>query len=122
MSTDKEVSTRPKTDIEPVKSGQVQIIGHARDIHMYSLTDREIDQLCSEYASIDFGLFTLCIGLLVAFVIALFTSQMSDRVFATFIALVSVSLLGAVFFGSRAHRRKREAQERAQRIKESREI
>ena len=89
---------------------------------MYKITDTEIDELCSEYTSIDFGLFTLCIGVLIAFVVALVTAQTSDKVFAAFIAITFVSFLGSLFFGLRTLRVKRKVQERAKQIKESRQI
>jgi uncharacterized protein YacL len=116
------IASRKQPDIKPVKTGQIQVIEHVRDIHMYSLTGSEIDELCSEYASIDFGLFTLCIGLLVAFIIALITTQMNDKVFATFVALTFGSLLGSIFFGVRTLKRKKQAKQRAEEIKKSREI
>ena len=89
---------------------------------MFKITDAEIDELCSEYMSIDFGLFTLCIGICVAFIIALITAQMSDRLFATFIAVAFVSFLGVIFFGFRTLRVRQRVKERAKQIKESRKI
>ena len=111
-----------KPNIVPVDPSQVQIIEHGRDIHMYRITETEIDELCSEYMSIDFGLFTLCIGVFIAFIIALITAQMSDKVFATFVAIAVVSLLGTIFFGVRTIRLRRKLKRRAEDIKTSRQI
>ncbi len=122
MSDGKEIIPLPKPDIEPAPPGQIQIIEHGRDIHMYKITDTEIDELCSEYVSADFGLFTLCAGILVAFIIALLTTQMSDRVFATFVAISFASLIGTIFFGLRTLRVKRVVRQRAEQIKASRQV
>jgi glucan phosphoethanolaminetransferase (alkaline phosphatase superfamily) len=119
MSENKEIILLPKPNIEPANPSQVQIIEHGRDIHMFKITDAEIDELCSEYMSIDFGLFTLCIGICVAFIIALITAQMSDKIFATFIAVAFVSLLGVIFFGFRTFRVRQRVEKRAKQIKES---
>jgi uncharacterized protein YacL len=122
MSENKQITPKQSSAIVPANPADVQIIEHGRDIHMFKITEAEIDELCSEYMSIDFGLFTLCIGICVAFIIALITAQMSDKVFATFIAVTFVSFLGVIFFGFRALGLRRQVKERAKRIKESRKI
>lgn len=122
MSKSNEIGDSQKSDIEPVKPGQIQIISHARDIHMYYLTDTEIDELCSEHSPTELGLFTLCLGLLIAFIIALVTAQMSNRAFAAFIALASTSLLATLYFGCKTLGIKRQLKQRAEQIKKSRQI
>jgi hypothetical protein len=111
------ISAPRKPDIEPAKPGQTQIIEHKRDIHTYTITDTEIDDLCSGYTSLDFGLFTLSIGIFVAFVVALATTQMSDIVFATFIAITIAAYVGIIFFGIRTYQVMRRVKRRAQQIK-----
>ena len=90
MSRNTKISAPRKPDIEPAKPGQTQIIKYRRDIHTYTITDPEINDLRSGYASPDFGLFTLSIGIFVGFVVGLATTQMSDVVFATFIGITNV--------------------------------
>ncbi|GEM_PF-7050040 len=90
---------------------------------MFNLTEPEIDGFVSDFPSIDFGLFTLCVGVFVAFLIVLVTvTQIPVMVFAAFIALLAVSLLGMLFFGYRTFRERRRAQGRIKQIKESRRI
>ena len=89
---------------------------------MYKLTDIEIDELVASYMSIDFGLFALCVGMLIAFLVAITTAQLSDRMFAVFIALVLVSSLGIAFFGPRAWRERQRAKQHVKHIKESRKV
>jgi hypothetical protein len=117
MSKNIKISAPRKPDIEPAKPGQTQIIKHRRDIHTYTITDAEIDDLRSGYASPDFGLFTLSIGIFIGFVIALATTQMSDIVFATFIAITIAAYVGIIFFGIRTYQLMRRAKQRAQQIK-----
>jgi len=106
-----------KPDIAPAKPGQTQIIRHRRDIHTYTITDPEIDGLRSGYASPDFGLFTLSIGIFVGFVVALATTQMSDVVFATFIGITIAAYVGIIFFGIRTYQAMRRAKQRAQQMR-----
>lgn len=112
----------PTHKFMPAKPSEVQIIEHGRDIHMFKITDLEIDELVTNYMSIDFGLFALCIGIFIAFLVALATAQLSDKVFATFVALILVAFLGTIFFGFRARRERQRAKQRVQQIKESRKI
>ena len=122
MPKKKEIIVLHKPNIEPAQPGQVQIIEHGRDIHMYKITDTEINELCSGYTSIDFGLFTLCVGICLMLILSLLTTQMSDRMFATFNAIAFVAFLGIIFFGFRTRRINQRVRERAQQIKESRQI
>jgi uncharacterized protein YacL len=122
MPENKKAVQLHKPNIEPAKPTQVQIIEHGRDIHMFRITDTEIDELCADYMSIDFGLFTLCIGICIAFIISLVTADLSNKVFATFVAIVLASFLGIIFFGLRTLRSRKQLKERAKRIKESRKI
>ena len=122
MAKNREITVSNKPDIEPAKPGQVQIIVHERAIHVYNITDTEVDDLCSGYASIDFGLFTLCVGICVALLTALFTVQMSDKVFAAFASIAFTCLLGMIVFGFRTLRVRRQLKQRAEHIKASRRL
>lgn len=106
-----------KPDIEPVEQGQAQIIPHVRDIHTYPITEQEINDLCSQYMSPDFGFFSLSIGILIALVVALLTTQMSDRVFATFVAVAIVAFVGVIFFGFRTLKELKRVKKRADEIR-----
>jgi uncharacterized protein YacL len=122
MQGNSQTKSEENKAIVPANPANVQIIEHGRDIHMFKITETEINELCSAYLSIDFGLFTLCTGMFVAFLITLLTTQMSDKVFATFVALISVSLLGMIFFGFRTIRQRKLIKMRAKGIMESRRI
>lgn len=106
-----------KPDIEPAAPGQTNIIPHMRDIHTYAVTDSEIDELCSEYMSVDFGLCTLFVGILVAFIVALVSTQMSDRVFAVFIAVAITAFALIIVFGIRTHRGRGRVRRRLEEIR-----
>jgi hypothetical protein len=110
------------SQIRPANPADVQVIDHGRDIHIYRLTDIEVKELCSGYTSLDFGLFTLCAGFLVAFSIALATTQMSDKLFAAFSAIIAISSLGGLFFGARTLKERQRLKSRAQQIMGTRRI
>ena len=111
-----------KADIIPGKSLDVQVITHARDIHVYYVAEPELEELLSGYNPIYLSLFTLCVGVFFGFLVSLFTTQLSDRMFAVFIAILFVSFLMAILFGSRALRERKKAEERVKSIKENRKI
>jgi threonine/homoserine/homoserine lactone efflux protein len=90
---------------------------------MFTVTEPEIDEFATGNLSIDFGLFTLCVGVFVAFLVVVTTvTQIPDKIFATFVALLFVSVLGIVFFGYRTWRERRRSQQRIAQIKESRKV
>lgn len=116
----KQIAPKQPSAIVPANPADVQIIEHGRDIHMYKVTEPEINELMASYMSIDFGLFTLCVGTFVALSLALITvPQLPDRIFSVFIALVFASLLGMIFFGFRTWIERRRVNQRIKQIKES---
>ena len=117
MSDNIEITTPHKPDIEPAKPGQTNIISHIRDIHTYPVTDSEIDDLCSGYMSVDFGFFTLSIGVFISFIVTLVTTQMSDRVFATFVAITVIAFVGIIVFGIKTRNMVHRVKQRSEQIK-----
>jgi hypothetical protein len=99
-------------------SNTVQLIEHGRDIHMYRVTDIELDILKSCYDSWSLGFCTLCLGAFIGFLIPLVTVQLSDRMCAIFVSLTVISGILTFFFGSRWLRDRKEANHHIKQIKE----
>ncbi len=98
----------------------VHVVEHERDIHMYEVTEEELDQLTSVHDSIDFHLFILSMPIFVAFLMELITSPLSDRMFVAFITITLISFLGIIFFGFRAWKERKHAKQLIMQIKKSR--
>jgi len=71
---------------------------------MYAVSEPELNDLVSGYSSVNLALFGISFGAALSFGIALLTTHAvaSDRVFASFVALLAVSLGLSLFFGWRA--------------------
>lgn len=122
MSESKDIVKSDTLDLEPGKVSSIQVIQHGRDIHIFPITESEIDELVCAHSSISLVLFSLCAGVLISFLISIFTIQLEDRVFAVFIAIIVVSLLMGIWFGFRALQEWRKINKRAEEIKKSRGV
>ena len=83
----------------------VNIVIHQRDVHMYQVTEQEIDSLNESggYKTLDIALFSMCFGILVAVIITITTVDISNP--KTYAAYVGSSILfgiGSIFFGIRS--------------------
>ena len=107
-------------DLQPSKLSSIQVIQHGSDIHIFPITESEIEELLCGHSSISLVLFSLCVGVLISFLITVFTIQLEDRVFAVFIAIIVVSFLMGIWFGFRALQEWRKINKRAEEIKKSR--
>lgn len=112
----------PQEGIVPAKPSQVHVIEHTRELHMHSLTDTELDDFAAGYNSIHLIFFSLCLGALIPFVTTLFSVDLSDRTFAVFVSLTTVSFILAVYFGVRALIDRRRIIRRINKIRGSRQI
>lgn len=84
---------------------------------MFNLSEAELDGLVTSDPSLHFGFLGLAGGALIAFVITLLTVQLGDRLFATFVALTTVSAIATLYFGLRSHKASKASQQRINRIK-----
>jgi hypothetical protein len=101
---DSQPSTGRNMQISTTRRG-VTFVSHERELHMFQLTEDEIDNLQSagNYKTIDIALFALCFGVLTTAIAALVTvNSMSTQTFAGFIVTAIVMALGSIFFGVRA--------------------
>jgi hypothetical protein len=86
---------------------------------MYRLFEPELERLGSNQSSVHLAFFTLCVGVAIGFGTTLLTVDIaSARIFAAFVALFAISMIGAAFFGVMAKREHQNAQREIQRIKE----
>ena len=118
---DKELITH-EPSIVPAKPFQVQIIEHGRDIHMYRMTDVELDALIGGYSSVNLGFFTLCLGALLVFAITLATVDLTDRKLAVFVAVTVLLSIATLFFGIKAWADRRHMNQRVKEIKSRRQV
>jgi len=119
MSDSKEsTSSSSKAGIEPANSEVVHVIEHGRDIHMYKITDIELDVLKSNYDSWSLGFCTLCLGGFIGFLIPLATIKLSDKMCAIFLSLTVVLFLLTIFFGTKWLIDRKEVKKRIKQIQE----
>jgi len=118
MPNKKSSNSEPSPNISTGDSTTVQLIEHGRDIHMYRITDVELDVLKSNYESSSFSFWQLCLGIFIGFLIPLLTLQLSDRVCAIFVAVTFASGLLALSFGIKWGKEKAEAKRHIKQIKE----
>lgn len=122
MAKNKKVTPTPRGKISPAMSSDVQLIEHGRDIHMFRITDVELDALTTSHHSLNLFFFSLCLGALIVFVITLVTIALPDRTFATFIALTVLSVLLGIYFGLKALGERRQINRGIRQIRESRKV
>lgn len=122
MEESKEIISSPEPEIIPASSAGVQLTVHRRVIHVYPITDDELNEFSLSHTSIDFGLLSLCIGVIVPLLIVLLTTQLADKIFVTFICLAAIFAVLAIFFGYRALQQRQRIKERIDKIKSDREI
>jgi hypothetical protein len=90
---------------QPQPPGAVEIITHGRKLHMYSVTDPELESLRESglSATVDMSLFALCGGILVTLIITLSTVDIKDaKTFAAYVGASIVSAIFSIWFGARA--------------------
>lgn len=98
----------------------VTVVAKRRQLNVYSVTEDELENLYSagNYKTLDVGLFSLCIGILVTLVVTMATIDIADaRLFATFSASSVVMLIASLFFAFRSVVAWRSANRRLQDIK-----
>jgi hypothetical protein len=103
-----------------ISSGQPEdmvVVEHGRKLHVFKVTEAEIDELASAPDSICFGLCTLCIGTFASFLISLITVQLSDRLHATFLGVVIATGGLTLLFGWQTIRERRQSKKLVKRLK-----
>jgi len=85
--------------------GEVTIVPVARVIEMYSVSERELDQIsvASTSFAVHLVFFGITFGASIAFLISLLTAELSNRMFALVWALF-VLTLATIYFGVQANR------------------
>jgi hypothetical protein len=111
-------SSAPSSNISTGDSPTVQVIEHGRDIHMYRITDVELDIFKSNYTSLSFGFWQLCLGIFIGFLVPLLTLQLSNKTCAIFTGIVIASGVLAVFFGINWGMGRTVAERRIKQVKE----
>ena len=111
-------STTSRPGIEPADTQSVHVIEHVRDIHLYQITETELDSLKSNFDSLSLGFCSMCLGALIGFLVPLVTAPLSDKMFAVFVSLTVVLLLLTVFFGAKWLSDRKAAKKRIKQIQE----
>jgi hypothetical protein len=85
--------------------GEVTIVPVPRVIEMYSVSERELDQIsvASTSFAVHLVFFGITFGASIAFLISLLTAELSNRMFALVWALF-VLTLATIYFGVQANR------------------
>ncbi|HVH62201.1 MAG TPA: hypothetical protein VNA65_01235 [Candidatus Dormibacteraeota bacterium] len=85
--------------------GEVTIVSVPRVIEMYSVSERELDQIsvASTSFAVHLVFFGITFGASIAFLISLLTAELSNRMFALVWALF-VLTLATIYFGVQANR------------------
>lgn len=85
--------------------GEVTIVAVPRVIEMYSVSERELDQIsvASTSFAVHLVFFGITFGASLAFLISLLTAELSNRMFALVWALF-VLTLATIYFGVQANR------------------
>lgn len=122
MAKSNKLAIKSRGKILPSIPSDVQVIEHGRDIHMYRLTDEELDTLAMSYHSLNLFFFSLCIGALFVLVVTLVTINLPDRTFAVFIALACVAFLLGIYFGAKVCMEKIGIKRNITKIRESRKV
>jgi len=122
MAKANKLTVRSGGRISPAIPADVQVIEHGRDIHMYKVTDEELDTLARGHHSLNLFFFSLCIGALMILFVTLLTITLTDRIFATFIALTCVLGILGTYFGIKACIERRAINQGIKQIRESREV
>jgi hypothetical protein len=102
----------------------VNIIEHEREFHMYRVTATELDRFTEGFGSIHLALFGIAAGGFLGVLIGLLTgySAMDPKIVASFVGLLSATLLGSVYFGVQARRDRSHALKDVGEIKQARRI
>lgn len=85
--------------------GDVTIVPVPRVIEMYSVSERELDQIgaASTSFAVHLVFFGITFGASLAFLISLLTAELSNRMFALIWALFTLTL-ATIYFGAQANR------------------
>ena len=105
----------PESPTSPVTIERVP-----RTIRMYSVSDQELDVFGAMYGSINATFFGLSAGAAVAFLITVLSASddLNNRLFAIFVALLTLSAVGVLYFGIRMVADYRTAGRHIRRIRE----
>jgi hypothetical protein len=89
----------------PGGRGALTVYTHKRQLHVYQLTEEELDALhdAGNYKTIDIALFSISISTFSALLTTLITVDIQNtKTFAAFVTVCVAALFGSVFFGARA--------------------
>ncbi len=111
-------NSTPSPNISTGGPTTVQVIEHGRDIHMYKITDIELDVLKSSSESLSSGFWQLCLGIFIGFLVPLLTVQLPDMICAIFVAMVFASGLLGLYFGIKWRREKTKTKQHIKQVKE----
>jgi hypothetical protein len=79
----------------------VNVVTHGREVHMYQITEDELDGICNtgNLKTLGLSMFTLCTGIAISLYITLKTVDISDpKAHAEFTSGLFVAIIAAVFF------------------------
>jgi hypothetical protein len=85
----------------PTGVGGVSVVTHGREVHMYQVTDDELDGLCNtgNLKTLGLTMFALCVGAALTIYITIKTVDIKDPItHAEFTSGLLVAVIGAVFF------------------------
>jgi hypothetical protein len=102
--------------IEPADAQIIHVIEHGRNIHMFRLTEVELDSLKSNFDSLSLGFCSMCLGAFIGFIVPLVTVPLSDKMFAIFISLSVLLFVLTIFFGIKWYSDRKSAIKRIRQI------
>lgn len=113
----------PEPAIQLAPPGSTTIIYHRRSLHMYEVTDSEVDNLgnASRSVGIEFGLFGISVTTLLGVVIALLTTTVTPMAFGGLMGLLFTSGVATMLFGYRTRQAYRQVDSAVQDIKKREE-
>jgi hypothetical protein len=112
------LSSSPAPEIEPADAQFIHVIEHSRDIHMFRLTEVELDSLKSNFDSLSLGFCSMCLGAFIGFIVPLITVPLSDKMFAMFVSLSVLLFILTVFFGVKWYSDRKAAIKRIRQIQD----
>jgi len=111
-------------DVSPTPPRGVEIIDHERKLHMYRITEDELEALVTvgNMKTLDVGLLLFFLGAFLSFLVALIAEAPDDRLVADLfiIACVGSGIMTVVFLGRTVFAFRREGQS-VRRIKGSKD-
>jgi hypothetical protein len=118
VESNTDFSSSSEPGIEPADGQVIHVIEHGRSIHMFRLTELELDTLKSNFDSLSLGFCSMCLGAFIGFIVPLVTVPLTDKMFAIFISLSVLLAILTLFFGVKWYSDRKAAIKRIRKIQD----